>query len=265
MTEILVLNIALFIAFVLAPLMTKSFFLAGSKIYSDGHKASLMVLLGGALLNVNYTSIVWPLFCSYGFFLYLKSEYKLIFSVKGAAGCIPFIFSLISSVWFVAGVNNLQLLGYNKVWSYYAALHGCFLGWILTGCLAFLARRKNSSNIYLWGCYMSFLLFLFVAFGIDGVPYIKRIGVVGFSLMMPFVMGYYAINLKKANKLSMSLSWISIFSIILSMSLAVLNEFWAGFPKMISGVSTMVMTHGLINMFVAVPCFFLAIRLERDE
>lgn len=263
MVEILVLYCFLCVAFVLAPLMTKSFFLDGSKAYSDAHKVSLVIMLCGAVLNLKYAAIVWPLFCAYGFFLYLRKERNFIFSVKGAAGCIPFIFSLISSGWFVAGVFDLYLLGYNKAWSFYAALHGSFLGWIFVGCLAFLCQKKNSNNIYLCGCYLTFIFFLFVAFGIDGVPYIKRIGVIGFSLMMPFLIGYYAFNLEKERKVSMSLSLISFFSIILSMILAVLNEFWFGFPREVIGVPVMVLVHGSINTLFAIPCFFMAIRFEQ--
>lgn len=256
MTGIFLLNCFLFFGFVLAPLMTNNFFLDRSKAYSYGHKLSLIVLLCSALLNLNYAAIIWPLFCAYGFFLYLKNERKSVFSLKGLAGCISFIFSLIASAWFVAGTFDFYLLGYSKAWSFYAALHGIFLGWIFVGCLAFLSKRKTQKNIYLLGCYLSFLLFLLVAFGIDGVPYIKRIGVVGFSLMMPFLIGYYAFNLKKENKLSIFLSFISLFSIILSMTLAVLNEFWAGFPRVVFNIPVMVLTHGLMNALFTVPCFF---------
>ncbi len=265
MTENIYLYGFLFIGFVLAPLMTKYFFLERSEIYSDAHKVSLIALLCGALLKINYSVILWPLFCVFGFFLYLKSRCKSIFSVKGIAECIPFVFSLVSSVWFVAGILDMRLLGYNRTWSFYAALHGIFIGWIFVGCFAFLSRREKANNVYLWGSYLSLLLFFFVAFGINGVSHIKRIGLIGFSFMMPFLMGHYAFHLNKMNKLSMLFSLVSFFSIILSMSLAVLHEFWAGFPRVVSEVPAMVISHGLINAFFAVPCFFLAIRLERDE
>lgn len=263
MTEILALYCFLGVAFIMAPLMTKNFFLNDSEVYSGAHKLSLVILICGLLLDLSYLAIVWPLFCMYGFFLYLKKHCKFIFSVKSVAECIPFIFSLISSLWFVAGVFDLHLLGYNKAWSFYAALHGSFLGWIFVGCLAFLCRRENTNKIYLCGCYLTFLFFLFVAFGIDGIPYIKRIGVIGLSLMTPFLIGYYAFHLKREEKLSISLSLISLFSIIISMILAVLNEFWIGFPKLVFGVPLMVLAHGSINAFFAIPCFFMAIRSER--
>ena len=264
-TEITLLNFFLCVALVLAPLMTKKFFLNDSQIYSDAHKISLIIVLTGVALSFNYLSVAWPLFCCFGFFLYLKNEYKCLLSMRGFVGCLPFIFSLISSVWFVAGVNDLHLLGYNRTFSFYAALHGIFLGWILMGCLAFLSKRKNSSKFYLWGCYLCFTFFLLVAFGIDGIPYIKRIGVVGLSLIVPSLIGFYAFNLKNENRSSFFLTMLSLFSIAVSMILAILNEFWAATPKIAFGIPIMVLVHGFMNAILAVPCFFVAIRLECDE
>lgn len=265
MTELIYLNLFLSVAYVLAPLMTNRFFLNSSKIYSDAHKIALAVLLIGVFLNLNYLAGVWPLFCAFGFFLYLKKEFRLIISLKGFATCIPFLFSLISATWFFAGVNDLRLLGYNRTWSFYAALHGSFLGWMFVGCLAFLSRRQNSSKLYVSGCYFSFIFFLFIAFGIDGTPYIKRIGVVGFSLIVPLLIGLYAFSLKKENRYSRYLAALCLFSIVTSMTLAILNEFWINIPRMALGIPIMVFTHGLLNAIVAIPCFFLAIRLEPYE
>jgi predicted DCC family thiol-disulfide oxidoreductase YuxK len=265
MTEIILLYLFLSVAFVLAPLMTNRFFLNNSRIYSDAHRIALIVLLFSAFLNLNYLASVWPLFCAFGFLLYLKREYRFIFSAKGLASSIPFVFSLISSAWFFAGANDLHLLGYNKVWSFYAALHGSFLGWMFVGCLAFLSRRPTSNKLFLWGCYLSFVFFLFVAFGIDGIPHIKRIGVIGFSLIVPLLIGLYAFSLKKESRLSRYLSAISLLSIIAAMILAVLNEFWAAAPRVAFGIPLMVLAHGFINAILTVPCFYLAIRLEGDE
>lgn len=265
MTEFILFNLFLGIAFVLAPLMTNHFFLNNSKIYSLVHKIALIVLLIGAVLNLNYTSIVWPLFCIYGVILYLKNEYKFVFSLQGIPTSIPFIFSLISATWFFAGVNNLHLLGYNQAWSFYAALHGSFLGWIFVGCLAFLSQRSNSNKFYLWGCYLSLVLFLCVAFGIDGIPYIKRVGLIGFTLLVPLMIGLYAVNLKNKNHRSRFLLAVSLISIVLSMTLAVLNEFWATGPRIAFGIPIMVFTHGFLNAVITIPCFFLAIRVDCSQ
>jgi predicted DCC family thiol-disulfide oxidoreductase YuxK len=251
------------VAFAIAPFMTNRFFLKKSQAYSDFHKISLIVLLTGTILNLNYLAVIWPLFCAVGFFLYLKSDYRAVFSAEGIARCIPFIFSLISSIWFVAGVYDLHLLGYSQVWSFYAALHGAFLGWMYVGCLAFLSKKPEPNCSYLWSCYLCLVFFLCVAFGIDGTPYIKRIGVLGLSVMVPFMIGHYLFNLKKDQKLSFALSALSLISILLSMTLAVLNEFWSDFPKVVFGFPSMVIAHGFLNAAVVVPCFFLAIAFER--
>lgn len=266
MTEPILLDFFLGVAFILAPLMTKKFFLKDSKLYSHVHKISLMVLLMGAVLGLDIFAVVWPLFCAFGFLLYLKIEHKTIFSIQGIATCIPFLLSLISAVWFFAGVNDLHLLGYDRIWSFYAALHGGFLGWLFIGCLAFLAKKESSGRVYLWGCHLCLIFFLCVAFGIDGIPYIKRVGVVGLSLLVPLPIGFYAFSLKNKGKLSLFFAVTSLLLIIVSMALAVLNEFASGFfPRFISGLPIMVIAHGFINALLAVPCFYLAIRLEREE
>ncbi|HYX36303.1 MAG TPA: hypothetical protein VE954_24630 [Oligoflexus sp.] len=262
MTELTLLILLLCVAFVLAPVMTNRFFLNDSRVYADVHKVSLIILLIGPALNSNHSAVVWLVFCAFGFLLYLKKEYKTIFSIQGMASCFPFVFSLISAVWFVSGVIDLRLLGYDRTWSLYAALHGIFLGWLFIGCLAFLSKRPIPYKGYLWGCYLCFIFFLLVAFGIDGVASIKRIGVVGLSLIVPFLIGIYAFNLKKGHKLSFLFAMLSLCSIIISMTLAILNEFWTGFPRFAFGIPIMVLAHGLMNSIFAVPCFFLAIRSE---
>jgi hypothetical protein len=262
MTELEFLYSFLGLAVVLAPLMTNRFFLKDSKAYSVAHRISLLVLLTAALLNQPSLVFIWPLFCAFGFFLHLKNEQRMIFSAVGIAGCIPFVFSLISSVWLVAGANDLRLLGYDPAWSYYAALHGSYLGWILTGCLAFLSRRDRSDRVDLWGCYSCFVLFLLVAFGIDGVPWIKRIGVVGLSALLPFLIGRYAFTRGRGNRRSVFLARLSLCSIVFSMALAILNEFWAAAPRVAFGVPVMVFTHGLVNALFTIPSFLLALFLE---
>jgi predicted DCC family thiol-disulfide oxidoreductase YuxK len=265
MTELSLLIFFLGVAFILAPFMTKNFFLRNSQVYLRAHALCLLILFLGGVLDFNWIAAIWPLFCILGFFLYLKQEGRLIFSVKGFASCIPFVFSLISSAWFFSGTNDLHLLGYNKNWSFYAALHGSILGWFFVGCLAKLSQRPNASKIYLFGCYLCFLLFLSVAFGIDGIPHIKRVGVIGLSIFVPFAIGLFTFSLKKENRLSLLFAVISLFSIAVSMTIAILNEFWVDFPKVAFGMPIMTLTHGLINALFTVPCFYLAVRLATEE
>ncbi len=244
--------------------MTNRLFLSDSVLYANAHKISLVVLLLGSYLNMNFLAAAWPLFCAFGFSIYLKNESKTLFSAVGLASCIPFVFSLISSVWFVAGVNDLHLLGYDRAWSFYAAIHGSFLGWLFVGCLAHLSRRASASRVYLWSCFLSLVFFLFIAFGINGVPFIKPIGVVGFSVLVPFAIGHYAFEKTQKPRASRVLALVSLAAIASSMTLAVLNEFWPGVPRVVLGFPMMVLVHGSLNAIIAVPCFFFAIWFERD-
>ncbi|MGZ3694310.1 MAG: hypothetical protein ACXWQO_09005 [Bdellovibrionota bacterium] len=265
MTENLILFCFLSVGFVLAPLMTNAFFLRQSRTYAIVHIVVLLLILISVLPGSPHIALAWPLFCTWGFFCYLKNECKFTITIKDAAGCVPFIFSLISATWFFAGVNDLHLLGYSRAWSFYAALHGIFLGWILVGCLAYLAKTKTNNALYLYSTLLAPVLFLFVAFGIDGVPYVKRIGVIGFSVMAPLLIARYSLHLEKRWKLSRLLSLLSLVSLVASMCLALLNEFWADFPRVTAGMPTMVLTHGLLNAVIAVPCFFLAIWFENPR
>lgn len=261
----MLLNLFLGIAFVLAPLMTNHFFLNNSRTYSDAHKVALIILLIGAGFGLNYLAIVWPLFCVFGFVLYSAKQARPLFLIGNAANYIPFLFSLISATWFFAGVNDLHLLGYNRAWSFYAALHGSFLGWLFVGCLAFLSKRSKENRTYLYACYLSLLFFLFVAFGIDGIPYIKRIGVLGLSFMVPVLIGIYSFRLKGNQHYSKILSTLSLCAIIASMALAILNEFWLSAPRVAFGIPIMVLAHGFLNAVITIPCFYLAIRFEDDQ
>ncbi len=242
--ELILLYFYLLIAFVIAPVMTNSFFLNGSKAYSAAHIFSLTFLIAGTSLGFGYTALVWPLFCAYGFTLYLKREYKL-------TACISFVFSLISAIWLVAAVNDLHLLGYGKEFSFYAAIHGSFIGWILVGCFASLPQK-----IYQRSCYLAFVFFLLVAFGINGIPYIKPIGAIGFSLMLPLLIGKFRLQTKNQPRL---LATMSLCAIVLSMGLALLNEFWSDFPRIILDLPVMVLIHGFLNAVIAIPCLFIAV------
>lgn len=252
MDEIIILKFYLLIAFVIAPLMTNSFYLNHSRAYSYAHITALLILVAGTLFGFSYATFIWPLFCAYGFLSYLKKGRKL-------TECIPFVFSLISSVWLVSGANDWHLLGYNQEWSFYASIHGSFIGWMFVGGLASLREK-----IYQVGCYLAFAFFLLVAFGIDGTPYIKPVGVVGLSIMLPILIGHFTFHIKKENKLARLLAAVSFGAVILSMTLAMLYEFWDEMPRTIFNMHFMVLTHGLLNALIAIPFFLLAINQQSE-
>ncbi|RZA08834.1 MAG: hypothetical protein EOP11_03645 [Proteobacteria bacterium] len=258
--ELALLYVLLGLGFTIAPFLSNCFFLGGSNLYRWAHLISLAILGVGALIKIRFLSLAWPAFCLFGAGLFLAKNFTTLKSLRGIAGGIPFTFSLISALWFVAAVHDWQLLGYDPTWSLYASLHGTFLGWIFVGCLAALAKRGPHRNFNLSACFLSFAFFLLVAFGIDGVPIIKRIGVVGFSLLMPLSIGAYAATVKsRAARAFIGLSGAAIIS---SMGFALLNEFWVGMPKMLGGFPLMVLFHGVLNAVLAAPFFFFAIRAE---
>lgn len=275
-TEQFLLGGLLLVAALFAPLMTNNFFLKQSRSYSMLHFIAVATVAIGVFTGFTILSVVWLLFCLVGVGLHLKNDFSQLFSLKSSSSEIatrlapaiarglPFVFSLISAVWFVAGSLDLKLLGYNPTWSFYAALHGSFLGWLFVGCLAFLTKRNRANPAYLYGSFLIFVLFLMVALGIDGVPYLKRIGAIGLSVAVPGLIGLYTFSLDKRNRASRRLASLSLVSILFSMTLALLNEFWIISPKQIFGLPVMVLAHGLLNAVVAVPCFYLAIRFERS-
>ena len=254
----------LLISFILAPHLTNCLLLGDSKIYRTLHLVSLVIVLLGIFLKLNEVLAVWFLFCIFGLWLHFRNEVENLWSLKTIATFIPFVFSVIASVWLVAGTNDLFLLGYDKHWSFYAALHSNFLGWIFLGCLTFLSKRSNSKSIfYTVGCYVCFIFFLMIAFGINGVPYIKSIGTLGLSLVVPFFIGLYFLT--TVNRASKILASFSLVGVLFSMTLAVLNEFSSVTPQFFLGAASMVTLHGLINSLLVTPFFFFAIKLEEGK
>ena len=264
--ELAILRLILGVAFVLAPVMTHRFFLRRSRSYRWGHGVSLLLLVVGAAFDLKELSFVWPMFCAWGFWLHLKNVRGSVLSGPTIVSLIPFLFSMISATWFVAGTLDWHLLGYDTRWSYYAAIHGAVLGWIMVGCWAYLAQRNGScsNGTYLFGAYGCFVLFLLVAFGINGNPGLKKIGVIGLSLLVPGVIGYYAITLPSKSRHSLLCATISLVSLVIAMVMALLNEFWAAMPRSVYGLPSMVVVHGLLNAFVTAPFFVAAIGLEGE-
>jgi hypothetical protein len=263
MTELDLLHLLLLCALVVAPRMTDRLFLQRSKIYSAAHAVALVILIVGAALNVRATAAVWPLFCALGLGLHLRNQGGRVLSARGVASCIPFVFSLVSATWLVAGSNDLQLLGYDRVWSYYAALHGAVLGWLFVGCTAYLATRHG--GLYLWACYLSLPLFLLVAFGIDGIPNLKRVGAVGLSLLVPIVIGRYALDARGRARRSFRFALVSFFGVVAAMALALGNELWTRFPRVVFALPTMVLFHGCLNALLVAPGFYSAIAYDPQE
>jgi hypothetical protein len=267
MTEHRVLLLLLLVAFVLAPWMTRSLLLDGDRRYGIAHIVAVVVVVASWALDAAVGSMCWGLFCAFGLALYLSRWRRAALSLdavtRGVAGAVPGVFSVISAVWFIAGTNDLHLLGYTRAWSFYAALHGGVLGWLFVGCVAHLAHQPEARPFYARACFAVFVLFLCVAFGIDGVPYIKRVGVVGFAALMPAVIARFALDVRGRGGAPLWWALVSLVGVVVSMALALANEFWIAFPRVLLGLPTMVITHGVLNGVVVVPAFFFAVRAHK--
>jgi hypothetical protein len=264
MNELTILYLVTFIAGVLGPLMTRSFLLQRSRAYSRSYAAAIIIIIIAAVIDTKALFIAWPLFCAFGLLLgaaqFLR-ERQPLFQI---GELIPFVFSIISSVWFFSATNDLHLLGYNVEWSLYAAIHSAFFGWIFNGSLVKLYRVTGERR-YLIAVYINLILFLSVAFGIDGSPTLKKIGAIGVSLAVPISIGMYVFAATPKSRASRVLGYVSFSAVILSMAIAVMNEFFVGFPQYTLGIPTMVWSHGLLNALVAVPSFFFAVYYRSKE
>lgn len=260
--EIIFLKLLLSVAILLGPLMSYRFFLYNFPRYRKIYYPVSVITIGSLIINIPLLIFLWPIYCLYGFYLNFVQNKQNLYSIKTIASFIPFIFSLIAAIWLLAGTNDLYLLGYNKSWSYYAALHGNYLGWLFTGCFAFLAKFTPGKvgRFYTHGCFILFGLFLMIALGIDGIPYLKPIGVIGLTLLTStlLVLNWYHTKNHKAKALLL----ISLVGFSFTMSLAVLKEFSTIQPAMILETPTMVIIHGMINGIVVIPLLYLGIRIN---
>jgi hypothetical protein len=143
--------------------MTWSFFLNRSRPYLIAQGVTVGFLIAGALGNFKHTILAWPLFCAFGVVLFLKRDYRFLCTPAGAVKALPFAFSMISATWLTSGVYDWGLLGYNKNFSLYAALHSMYLGWMLVGCFAFFGPKKWKKRPAL----LNELHFLFCCFPAD--------------------------------------------------------------------------------------------------
>lgn len=123
-----------------------------------------------------------------------------------------------------------------------------------------IAARAN-----LLGCYLILVCFLMIASGIDGTPYIKQVGVIGLSVLIPVLLVHYLFALEKDNGRSRVLALVSLASVLLTMTLALVNEFSSASPRVAFEIPVMVLVHGLANALLTVPCFYLSIRLEAEK
>ena len=128
--------------------------------------------------------------------LHLSNQGKRVLSARGVASCIPFVFesrvrdlvggreqrTCSCSATIACGATTPRSTAPSSAGSSSAARR--------------TLRAGARGRLYLWTCYLALPLFLLVAFGIDGIPYLKRVGAVGLSIVVPLVVGRYALDVR---------------------------------------------------------------------
>jgi hypothetical protein len=88
---------------------------------------------------------------------------------------------------------------------------------------------------------------------------------VGLSIVVPLVIGRYALDVRGRSRTSFLLAIASVVFVVVSMTAALSNELWPSFRRIIFGLPTMVLIHGCLNALVVAPSFYLAIACDPEE
>ncbi|MBN4049451.1 YndJ family transporter [bacterium AH-315-N03] len=264
MTELSLLRVLLLLSMAVAPLGTHRFFFAEpSRLRTAVHAGALVCAAIGLFLPAPMLCVAWLFFCVASFGQFLRHRAASLRSLPVLAACVPFLFSIIAATWLVGGANDLRILGYGPQFSYYAALHGNVLGWIMIGALAALANQDGPyRSVYLASVFACFASFLLIALGIDQLRMLKPIGVVVLSVAIPASQLAFLRSVWSRNKAAFALGCISFSGLVFTMLLAWRNELsMAAFPAVLQ-LRGMVSVHGVLNAVVVGPSFLLAVALE---
>ena len=273
----------LLVAFILGPAMTQVFIFKGKgpKTYALAHKIVIAILILGELTHLKFLALAWPAFCIYGLIILLRlnkisitthpltlisNTIVLFLNPRALLELIALGFSIGGSFWFLGGVFNFDLLGYDAFWCYLTALHFNFLGWLLIGSLSHLSHYYDGihSKIFLLGGFLVTGFFMLVAMGFHGVPYVKLLAVPGLSLGVPFLLLWHFIKtFKQPNTYVTLFAGISVLVNLTSMVLAVAYEFSVTLFGNSYNIHNMVSTHGLLNAFVVIPALLISLFLMK--
>ncbi|TGK91237.1 hypothetical protein EHQ30_13455 [Leptospira brenneri] len=262
MIEIYLLRAVLIFGYIIGPFFTNHFFLKNRKIYSFFHIVSIIIIIFAILFRIPQLNIVWLFFCGFGIILLLKIHWSRLLQDYTWTKLIPLGFSFLSAIWFFSGSNHVNLLGYNEIWSYYAAIHGCFIGWLFLMGVTVLLERNPESKIYPILILCIVILFLMIAFGIFGNLVLKKMGVIGYSVLLPFSLIYRGQGIRCQNPISKYLFRCSFIFLCFTLLLALLHEFYSEFPKFIYGIPMMVLVHGSLNSIIVIPCFLGSLLMD---
>lgn len=281
MTELLLLKFLLMISLGVGPLAT-SRLLPISRRFAAFHVGALALVCVSLFSRLSWLSAAWLLFVLLR--IATAARYNVAPSrntpstKRELAGnllsLVPFVFSVIAAVWLVAGTCDLRLLGYDPTFSYYAALHGNVLGWIVTGAVSTLAASPGRFRLVYQGAVLTTLVsFLLVAFGIDVLSSLKPIGTFGITAALIVALSTFLIE-ARARRRAFVLAWLSLLSLLFTLALAWRHEFGAlgeqagarvlaVIPTYVGGVRSMVAVHGVMNTLVTGPALAAAVLIAR--
>ena len=268
MSELELLRVLLLVSMAVGPYGTFRFFSEPSRARLVVHGSALTCGAAGLFTSLSFLSGGWLLFCAGSLALFLlrrlrEDGAKLLRAPQRLVVTVPLLFSNIAAVWLVAGTNDLRLLDYGPEFSFYAALHGNVLGWMVVGAMAGLAEEARSyRTLHTASVLVSFVSFLLIAVGIDQWRSLKPIGVVGLSVAIPAsLLAFLHTVMRRPQRGALALGVASFAGLLLTMLLAWQYELSRlTFPPVLN-VRSMVSVHGVLNTVVVGPCFLLAVAL----
>ncbi len=261
MTELDVLRVLVVFSVVVAPLSSCLFYDLPRGWYVAYGLGVVAVTLG--LFAWPWFSVLWPAFCVGNGLMYMRGRWSKLLTVNGLAAAVPFAFSVVAATWIVGGTNDLGILGYGPHFSFYAALHGNVLGWMVVGAIAVLSTRHPHQRLYAAAVFVCFASFLFIAFGIDRLALLKPIGVAGLSLAVPGAQLAFLRESWRNNNAAFVATLVSLLALAGTFVLAWQNELSTPSIGAIASIRSMVSVHGLVNALVVGPAFLWAVALTR--
>jgi hypothetical protein len=241
-----------------APFGTRQLFANASRLHVIAHGAAWICAAIGLFAAPLFT-IGWLVFTVGSALVFLRARVSTLFTPTTLAAGVPFVFSNIAALWLVGGSNNLHLLGYGPEYSYYAALHGNVLGWIVLGALAILVDRSHERRVYVASMFVCLVSFLLIAFGIDKLRALKPFGIAGLSIALTASLLVFLRTAWSRNRTAFAIGCISAAGLAFTMALAWRNELVTPIFVGVLGVRGMVSVHGVLNALVVGPCFLWAV------
>jgi hypothetical protein len=272
MSELDLLRALLLLSMALGPLGTHRHFSSHlpsplRRLSVGAYLAALGCAAAGLFVPAPMLCGAWLLFCAGSFGVFVLSKglgSKGLRSPRTLAACVPFLFSNVAAVWLVSGANDLRLLGYGTHFSFYAALHGNVLGWIVIGALAVLVDGgETQREPYLLAVFVCFVSFLLIALGIDQLRWLKPIGVLGLSVALPLSQVAFLRGVWGRSRAAFALGAVSSLGLLFTMVLAWGNEVAVRVMDDVLGIRAIVSVHGVLNAVVVAPSFLLAVSLSR--